>query len=833
MPGCNWVFDSTRINISAIAGEASAAEARRASQDQEKPLNPTDGSPASQDSAHRPKIPGVYWRVEGSLLNLSAVRPVAFFTWNAQSFSERWARRWALGFSTLLRPLLYATHRVFATRVLHILLRGISQDRLDLLGEEYFQYVMTPRLKRRGVERLQQWMAQNGPVVLVSQGMDHVIRPLANHLGVEYLLTNRLEFRDGLATGRLLEPVVRPRGALARLVGRSPDGRISRQRLLMELGARKRPDVLPESIRVAQRPVPRAAHALVQFGKEKPAARLSVHQALAHRHILLIGVTGFIAKVWLIHLLTKLPEIGKIYLLIRSQGRNTSLRRFEKIVEESAACDVLYEMYGDGLAAFLREKIEVLDGDVSQPGLGIAPEIQQRLHRDLDLIVNSAGLTDFNPNLRDALATNVDSLAHLVDFQRNCGHAALMHLSTCYVVGARDGRVPEQVAPDYTPAHVPDFNAEQEWRSLHELVRHAEARSNSGAITEELRLQVQEKGPDGKPLSAAALENQIRKQRIRWLRNHLIQAGTRRAREFGWPNTYTFTKSLGESILDRRGADLPIAIVRPSIVESSLEEPFRGWNEGINTSAPLSYLLGTYFRQLPSNERKCLDVIPVDLVCRGMTLIAAALIERRHQRLYQLATSASNPCDMRRSIELTCLAHRKYYRSQEGLEAWLRSRFETIPVSKERYRNFSAPRQRALIKAIQKTTPPLPFFKPPFTRQERTLDRVEKIIELYKPFILDNDHVFEAENVERLSLALPPEEQRDFQYDPRAIDWWEYWINIHIPAQRKWSYPLIEGRPLEARPPRTFHLYELSEPEPSGEGSTESFQKPVATWPSS
>lgn len=34
-----------------------------------------------------------FWRVEGSLLNLGAVRPVAFFTWNAQSFSERWLRR--------------------------------------------------------------------------------------------------------------------------------------------------------------------------------------------------------------------------------------------------------------------------------------------------------------------------------------------------------------------------------------------------------------------------------------------------------------------------------------------------------------------------------------------------------------------------------------------------------------------------------------------------------------------------------------------------------------------------------------------------------------------
>lgn len=796
----------------------------------------SDSPTGIPDGAHRHASSRTYWRVEGSLLNLSAVRPVAFFTWNAQSFSERWARRGALGFSAVLRPLLYLTNRVFATRVLHLLLSGISQDRLVLLGEEYFQFVIKPRLKRRGVERLKQWMAENDQVVLVSQGLDHVIRPLANHLGVEMLLTNRLEFRDDLATGRLLEPIVRPRGALARLVGRSPDGRIAWERLLVELGAQQRPELLEQSIVAARRPTQKRTHALVTFGREAPRKELSVHQALAHRHILLIGVTGFIAKVWLLHLLDKLPEIGKIYLLIRSQGRNSALRRFEKIVEESAAFDLLHEKYGDGLATFLRERVEVFEGDVSRPGLGMDPEIQQRLQGNLDLIVNSAGLTDFNPDLRDALATNIDALAHLVDFQRKCSHAALMHLSTCYVVGARDGRVPEQVELNYTPARVPDFDAEQEWQSLHDLVRHTEARSKSVAVTEELRRHAQEKDTGGKQPSGAVLDNHIRKQRIRWLRNHLTKGGTRRAREFGWPNTYTFSKSLGESILAKRGADLPIAIVRPSIVESSLEEPFRGWNEGINTSAPLSYLLGTYFRQLPTNERKCLDLIPVDLVCRGMTLIAAALIERRHERVYQLATSASNPCDMRRSIELTCLAHRKFYRSQEGLTSWLRSRFDTIPVSKERYQKFSAPRQRALIKVIQKSTPPLPFLKTPFARRERTLDRVEKIIELYEPFILNNDHVFEAENVELLAHALPPAERREFDYDPRAFDWWEYWINIHIPAQRKWSYPLIEGRPLEARPPRSFHLQELSSPvaaDHSGAGSPEPMEKPVATWPSS
>jgi hypothetical protein len=96
----------------------------------------------------------IFWRVEGSLLNLTAVRPVGFFSWNAQSFLERWTRRGLMGVLAVARPFLYATHRVFATRLLHTVLRGESRDRLDLLGEEFFHYFLRPRLKPRGLEKL-------------------------------------------------------------------------------------------------------------------------------------------------------------------------------------------------------------------------------------------------------------------------------------------------------------------------------------------------------------------------------------------------------------------------------------------------------------------------------------------------------------------------------------------------------------------------------------------------------------------------------------------------------------------------------------------------------
>jgi hypothetical protein len=119
---------------------------------------------------------------------------------------------------------------------------------------------------------------------------------------------------------------------------------------------------------------------------------------------------------------------------------------------------------------------------------------------------------------------------------------------------------------------------------------------------------------------------------------------------------------------------------------------------------------------------------------------------------------------------------------------------------------MSAPAQKAIVKSIQRIMSPLPLKRAPLVKTERSLERVEKLIELFEPFILLNEHDFTAENIEKLSYALVPEERHLFSYDTRSLDWWEYWINIHIPALRRWTYPLIEGRPLEARPPRSFQL---------------------------
>lgn len=606
-------------------------------------------------------------------------------------------------------------------------LRGRSADRLEAWGEEIADGLMA-RLRPDGVARLRRALAEGKPVVLESRALDHLARPVARHLGVSRIVARRLEFRDGRATGRVLpapEPLdlVRAAAAPALLV----DGPC------------------------------RAAHL--------PGA-LSVRRAFAGRRLFVAGASGFLGKVWLAKLLHDLPDTA-VTVLLRRRGSASAAERFRALLATSPVFDPLRALPSDDLAR-VAARVRVVEGDVTDRDLGLDPRTRAEIAAGTDLVISFAGHTDFNPDLRDALAVNVEATLHLLEFARECADAGFLHVSTCFVAGTREGRVPERPAPFETPLGLP-FDPEAERRHLLETVESFARRARATATP-------------------------------RPFRRALIHAGIRRAREQGWPNIYTFTKALGEALLATRGAGLPVTIVRPSIVETSTDFPRRGWAEGANTSAPLSHLLASPFRHLPVNERKRLDVIPVDAVARGITLAAAALLERRHEAVYQLATSAVNPLDLRRAVELTSLAHRRHYRKLRALRHRLLARLETVPVSRERYRRLSVPFQLRVVRAVNRACAALAGGRRPLGRVERTLRRVHDLIDLFEPFLLDNEPVFEADHVELLSAALPPEERETFAYDVTGIDWYDYWVHVHIPALRQWSFPLLEGRAAAAAP---------------------------------
>ena len=669
-----------------------------------------------------------------------------YFARNGHGLGGRLGRICAASIPALTAPLGARRGRSIELKAGTLFLRGMSRDRLEFLGEEYFDSVILPRLTKADMEKIAELKAAARRVIAVSHGLEPVLRPLAAHLGIDEFVSNRIEYRHGIATGRLLDPILLPDSLP-----------------LVEAAALARPVLDPSH-----------APSQVVFGNPH-APELSIRRALQGRKILVIGVTGFIGKVFLAKILYDLPEIDRLIVLVRPKGAMSANERIARVVDRSPLFDVVRDRHGADFDRLLREKIEVLEGDVACSNLGLAAEDARRLAGEVDLVVNCAGLTEFNPDLREAVRTNVESTLHLMQFLRASRRAALLHLSTCFAAGSREGRIPESTYREVTPSGSLGFNARRERLALHAWIREETEREGSTSSN------------GGAP------------PRSRKLRDRLVERGLQRARELGWPNIYTYTKGLAEALLAEMGADLPVVIVRPSIVESARSFPFRGWNEGINTSAPLSYVLGTWFRQLPVRRQKRLDVIPVDDVVRGMTIAAAAIIERRAPRVMHLATSATHPLDMRRTVELTALAHRRHYAALRSWKSWALARMEAIPVSRIRYERFSVPAQTAFVRAVNRALFPVLGGSSGLRRLERNLVRVGRLIELFEPFILRNEHVFEADMVERLSALIPEHERSTFGYNVRDIDWARYWTRVHIPGLRRWSYPLIEGRQPETR----------------------------------
>jgi len=54
-----------------------------------------------------------------------------------------------------------------------------------------------------------------------------------------------------------------------------------------------------------------------------------------------------------------------------------------------------------------------------------------------------------------------------------------------------------------------------------------------------------------------------------------------RATLYGWPNTYVFTKAMGEMLVETLKKNMSVIIVRPTMITSTYKEPFPGWVEGV------------------------------------------------------------------------------------------------------------------------------------------------------------------------------------------------------------------------------------------------------------
>src|SRR3569833_1933372 len=208
---------------------------------------------------------------------------------------------------------------------------------------------------------------------------------------------------------------------------------------------------------------------LVRFASPSAGGRFSPSEIYRGRNVFILGRTGFVGKVLLAMLHDRFPDEGKANVMVRRGSGTTSETRFWQSVVTSPAFDTLRAKYGgpEGLAAFLKQKVVVVDGAISVESLGRSEEEAEKVAKDIDVLIYSSGRVTFNPPLEAALRTNVEGTKNVLAFAKRMKRPALIHTSTCFVAGNRSGEGWEDEELDgYFPRHhdLPGtrFSVEQE-----------------------------------------------------------------------------------------------------------------------------------------------------------------------------------------------------------------------------------------------------------------------------------------------------------------------------------------------------------------------------------
>ncbi|KAK4385236.1 Fatty acyl-CoA reductase 2 [Sesamum angolense] len=251
-----------------------------------------------------------------------------------------------------------------------------------------------------------------------------------------------------------------------------------------------------------------------------------------------------------------------------------------------------------------------------EPELGMDVDSANTIMKEVDVIIQSAANTAFDDRYDSLLEANVNGPQRLMRFAKRCNNLILfVHISTAFVNGEREGVIPEK------PMTMGENRRKNISASFPQLDIANEMNIAFKSITS---------------ASADQLDTTIYSKKL----------GLERARFYGWYDGYQLTKAMGEMIINECKADTPVLIIRPTIIESSYEEPFPGWIQGYKAADPvlISYGKG----QLPAflgDPEIPSDIIPVDMVVN--TIIAATakhgIQHKPELSVYHAASSVLNP----------------------------------------------------------------------------------------------------------------------------------------------------------------------------------------------
>ncbi len=502
-----------------------------------------------------------------------------------------------------------------------------------------------------------------------------------------------------------------------------------------------------------------------------------IAEALKGKTILVTGSTGFLGKSIVEKCLRSIPEIGRINLAIRSSARRPAADRLEREVLSSPAFKRLKEELGeDGFARLAKEKLAVLALDLGRDGLGLTDDGREQL-RSCDIVIHSAAAVEFDNPADLSAQTNLLGAARMVAAVKASGaRPHLVHVSTAYVGGMLRGLVRE------APPHDPGLNWRHEAEVLSNLRAPVEEESRRPEILNRLRREATSRmGPAGTPAVARATE----RLRDRWVKDQLIERGRVHANSMGFADIYSFTKAMAEHAIVELHGDIPLSIVRPSIIESSLSEPFPGWLEGFRMAEPLILAYGRgILRDFSGLPDALLDIIPADFVVNTVLAVAANPPPDDKPRVYHAASGSRNPLRFREMADQATVYFAKHplrdrYGQAVGTPNW------TYPT-----RGELATRARTalrFVEAAQWVIERLPLgasiaqVSDDLNAERERLERGINLIQLYGVYT-EVDCIFDTRNLMSIWDKLPEAERKTFPFDASLFSWEHYFQDVHFPT---------------------------------------------------
>ncbi|KAL8049008.1 hypothetical protein ABFS82_07G106700 [Erythranthe guttata] len=483
---------------------------------------------------------------------------------------------------------------------------------------------------------------------------------------------------------------------------------------------------------------------------------IGILQFFQRKNIFITGGTGLLGKVLVEKILRSTP-VGKIYVLVKADDQEGAVDRIAKELVNSELFRSLEEKHGNYYQAFIRETLIPVAGNICEPNLGMDSDSAHAIIENVNVIIQSAAITTLNERYDVLLEANVSSLQHLMSFAKTCKNLELLvHISTAYVNGEKEGIILEKP-----------------------LIMGENRRNDICETSQFPRLNIADE------VNMVALSSRTASSNYDMTKD-MKKLGMERANLYGWYNTYHLTKAMAEMVINETRGDIPVVIIRPTVIESCYKEPIPGWIQGNRMFDPVIVSYGR--GQLPAFLGKPdspMDVIPLDIVVNG-TIAAIAkhgYIQKPELNVYHMSSSVTNPLRYSEFFEYLY----EYFSSEPLVESESLIRvnyYDDIEKIKyfDNFNDFSKYTREEISRRVGGGN--VVATKKAQTQCRAKIMYAENLCKMYE-FVGLFKARFHAGNTQKLLYEMSKEEQINFDLDVTKIEWRKYFQEVHIPGLRK------------------------------------------------